>query len=79
MEIHPDISGLPDTYMARFNEAATRGDITGMARILDEARIAKQNLGKEKPVENPIVTKEQNLGKAVEESKVNKEVLFEKN
>ena len=78
MEIHPDISGLPDTYMARFNEAATRADITGMAKILDEARIAKQNLGKEKPVEKPIVNKEQEIGKAVEESKTNKEVLFEK-
>ena len=69
MEIHPDISGLPDTYMARFNEAATKGNITEMAKILDEARIAKQNIGKEKTAEKPIENKEQEIGKVVEESK----------
>jgi protein-L-isoaspartate O-methyltransferase len=41
MEIHPDISGLDYSYMARFNEASAKGDINAMNAILDEARIAK--------------------------------------
>lgn len=36
MELHPDISGLPDVYMTRLNEAMQRGDVKGMEAIVAE-------------------------------------------
>lgn len=37
-DLHPDVSGLPYTYMARFNDAAAKGDVKGMKAIIEEGR-----------------------------------------
>lgn len=39
--MHPDISGLDSSYMARFNEAAAKGDTKTMDSIVQEVRKAK--------------------------------------
>lgn len=36
IELHPDTSGLPDSYFVKFNEATARGDLNSMNSILNE-------------------------------------------
>lgn len=46
-DLHPDVSGLPYTYMARFNDAAAKGDVKGMKAVMEE--------GKQYKAANPTV------------------------
>ena len=36
LELHPDASGLPDSFFIRFNKAAMIGDEAGMKAVLEE-------------------------------------------